>query len=147
MGERRGAVGGLGCSLHEALDREVALFDAARDEIETAGNNAQHIVEVVRDAAGELADGFHLMHLPQMLFGRLAQIDLLDKLAIGRHELVARGGQRDKGLPRCDADEHPDHADQKKGGAGADLQKHAEGQRTRLAQRQQPVLFARHHID
>jgi len=43
----------------------VAFKTPARD-IERAHDDRQHIVEVVRDAAGQLTDRFHLLHLPQL---------------------------------------------------------------------------------
>ena len=39
-----------------------------------ADDHGQEVVEVVRDAAGELADGFHLLRLPDL---RLVGFDLL----------------------------------------------------------------------
>ena len=36
-------------------------------EVKTAHDDGEHIVEVVRDAAGELADGLHLLDLAELL--------------------------------------------------------------------------------
>ena len=44
-------------------------------QLKAAGDPRQHIVEIVRDAAGELSDGFHLLRLHQ-LFARLLQLQL-----------------------------------------------------------------------
>ncbi len=41
-----------------------------RQDFDGAGDDGQHIVEVMRDAAGQLADGLHLLGLPQLLVGR-----------------------------------------------------------------------------
>ena len=48
-----------------------------RNEIVRAHDHAQHIVEVVGDAAGELAQCFHLLRLPQLALDLLAPGDLL----------------------------------------------------------------------
>ena len=41
-------------------------------QLEVAEDDGQDVVEVVRDAAGELADGFHLLR-PEQRFARLLQ--------------------------------------------------------------------------
>ncbi len=38
------------------------------DELQVGGNNLQHVVEVVRDAARQVADGFELLHLTEAVF-------------------------------------------------------------------------------
>ena len=50
-----------------ALERQLAV----------ANDDVQQIIEIVRDPAGELADGFHLLRLPQLLLNAL----LLERLA------------------------------------------------------------------
>ena len=40
-----------------------------RDDVEAADDAGQHVVEVVGDAAGQLAHGLHLLALPQLLLG------------------------------------------------------------------------------
>ena len=40
--------------------------------VDVARDDGQKIVEVVRDAAGQLADRLHLLRLPKRLFGLLA---------------------------------------------------------------------------
>ena len=44
----------------------------ALGEFQPADDDRQHIVEVMGDAASQLAHGIHFLHLPQMLFGRFA---------------------------------------------------------------------------
>ena len=63
-GARHGARG-------EALHRCCSAPSAARAS-EVAHDGRQQIVEVVRDAAGELADRLHLLRLTQLLLGALA---------------------------------------------------------------------------
>ena len=71
---------------------------ALAQQIEIAHHRHQQIVEIVRDAAGELADGFHLLGLAQLLLRLLAgghgldQIgrSLLDALLEGRGQFGQR---------------------------------------------------------
>ena len=68
-------------ALEVAFDIGFAAAQAAAGDIETADHDRQHIVEVVRDAAGELADRFHLLALPQRFFG-------FQQLAGALHDLL-----------------------------------------------------------
>ena len=43
-----------------------------RREIDPADDDREHVVEVVRDAAGQLADGFHFLDLTKLRLGGLA---------------------------------------------------------------------------
>ena len=63
-----GAVGGRARAVQEALDRKVSALDPALHQLDAADDDAQHVVEVVRDPAGELTDGLHLLRLPQLTF-------------------------------------------------------------------------------
>ena len=49
---------------HEAIRARQVL-----QQMQIAGNNLQHIVEVMRDTARQLAHGFHLLRLAQGVFG------------------------------------------------------------------------------
>ena len=67
------AVGEIGAALR-ALDREahapsrlLVAVERGAEEIEVADDDAQHVVEVVRDAAGEPADGLELRGVQQAL--------------------------------------------------------------------------------
>ena len=63
---RRGGADHVG-DLHEIwpiLDRVAEYFDGA-------GDHGQNVVEIMRHAAGELADRFHLLRLPDLGFGGL----------------------------------------------------------------------------
>ena len=65
----------------------------APDRVEIAENDGEQIVEVVRDAAGELAHGFHLLRLEQR------RLRLLAKFRLGLQLLGARD-QSSQGLQR-----------------------------------------------
>ena len=52
-------------------------FDRVGEDLDRAGDDGQDIVEVMGDAAGELADGFHLLRLPDPVLGR----DLVGEVA------------------------------------------------------------------
>ena len=126
LGQHRGALGRAGRGVEEALDAEVALADAPRHQVVRADDDAEHVVEVVGDAAGELADRLHLLRLAQLAFDLFAPADLLDELHVGRHQLIARGCQRAERLPREARDQDAEQADQHKRDGDADLQQHAD---------------------
>ncbi|MDC4225205.1 MAG: hypothetical protein MPW15_13475 [Candidatus Manganitrophus sp.] len=67
FGERGRPPGGLFGRIYEAVQ-----FAAGRklieNEIEASGNRRQEIVEFVGDPAGELADRFQLMGVPELIF-------------------------------------------------------------------------------
>ena len=53
------------------------LRQAALQEFDVADDDGEQVVEIVGDAAGELANGLHLLGLPQSLLGLQALGDLL----------------------------------------------------------------------
>ena len=67
-----GALGGLARRIEQALDPRIVVADAAQRHVDIAEDDGEHVVEVVRDAAGQPADRFHLLRLAQRLLGRLA---------------------------------------------------------------------------
>ena len=56
------------------MDHDLAAraVEAAKSKVDAADDDREHVVEVVRDAAGQLADGFHLLDLAKLRLGRLA---------------------------------------------------------------------------
>ena len=52
------------------------LVERAGDDLEPADHRGEQIVEIVGDAAGELADRLHLLRLAERLLGALALADL-----------------------------------------------------------------------
>ena len=74
-GQRRGALGGAGDLLRRAAQMRFGA-EAFEKKFRVAGDDHQQIVEVVRDAAGEAADGFHLLRLAQLLLERAALGDV-----------------------------------------------------------------------
>ena len=69
LDQRGGAPAALLGARQIFFDFDVALGEAPRREIEAADDNGEHVVEVVRDAAGQLTDRFHLAGLAQRLLG------------------------------------------------------------------------------
>src|SRR5207253_3790136 len=67
---------------------EVPARAAPPERTKAAGDDLQKIVEVVRDAARQLPDRFHLLRLPECGFDFLAFFDLYAKLGIGCGELA-----------------------------------------------------------
>ncbi len=63
-------------------------------QVEIADDDEQQVVEVVRQSAGQLADGFHLLRLQQLLFAlpKRRAGDLLPGLA--QPAVFLRGAQR-----------------------------------------------------
>ena len=73
---RRVKRGGAGRAFHRIVEMiehfAPRTVQAAAGEVDAADDDRQHVVEVVRDAAGQLADRFHLLDLAQLRFRRLA---------------------------------------------------------------------------
>ncbi len=77
--QARRAVGVL-LDLHDVLEGRIGRLVRVEQEVGRHHDGGQHVVEVVRDAAGELADGLHLLRLRELRFerpllGGLQQID------------------------------------------------------------------------
>ena len=77
--QARGAVGVL-LDLHDVAERGIGRLVRVEQEVGRHHDGGEHVVEVVRDAAGELADGVHLLHLRDLLlqiahFRRLDRVD------------------------------------------------------------------------
>ena len=53
--------------------------DLAERQLGVAGNRRQRVVEIVGDAAGEPADRFHLLRLPQLILEQPAVGDVLHR--------------------------------------------------------------------
>jgi hypothetical protein len=67
----------------------------------------------VRDAAGQLSDGFHLLGLPQVAFHLFPLRDLLSKIAVGDGQFIADHGELRRCPTRGGHAQKADHADQK----------------------------------
>ena len=72
--------GGVLLDLHDVLERRIGRLVRVQQEVVRHHDGGQHVVEVVRDAAGELADHLHLLRLVDLVlqrapFGGLQQID------------------------------------------------------------------------
>ena len=93
--QRCGAVGGIGCIVDMADDPGIALAaQPPLGQIERAGDDCQHIVEVMRDAAGKMPDRIELFRLVQPGLGNLALCDLLFQLrGAFCHQIVQPGIQ------------------------------------------------------
>ena len=63
--QARGAVGVL-LDLHDVREGRVGRPVVGEQEVGEADDRLQHVVEVVRDAAGELADRLHLLGLREL---------------------------------------------------------------------------------
>ena len=77
---QRRRAGGVLLDLHDVLERRIGRLVGVEQEIVGHHDRGQHVVEVVRDAAGELADHVHLLRLVDLVlqrapFGRLQHVD------------------------------------------------------------------------
>ena len=110
--QRGGAVGVLP-DLDDVLERRVGRLVRVHQEVRRHHDGAEHVVEVVRDAAGELADQLHLLLLVELvlqaaLLGGLQRIDdgglviavLLDRC--GEKACEAFAGAFERGIDRID---------------------------------------------
>src|SRR5437763_16095635 len=69
------------CALHGEVsvtaDSGVTVgAETALDRLDIADNDSEKVVEIMRDAAGELTERFHLVRLPERLFRSRALMDL-----------------------------------------------------------------------
>ena len=77
---QRRRTGGVLLDLHDVLERRIGRLVRVQQEVVGHHDGRQHVVEVVRDAAGELADHVHLLRLVDLVFqraplGGLQQVD------------------------------------------------------------------------
>ena len=86
LGQRRAALGALDRAVDQAQQRRIVGQSFAQ-QLEIAEDRHQQIVEVVRDAAGQLAEALQLLHLVHLRQRRLALaralLDALLQLGIG----------------------------------------------------------------
>ena len=75
--QRRGALCRLLDRLHVRPLAGLARVEAAEQEAAVHGDDGQEVVEVVRDAAGEAADGVELLRLVEALLELLAVADVV----------------------------------------------------------------------
>ena len=102
--------GQLGGALHGLGDRvdvaPAALFRqfAAAQEVGRGADDGQEIVEIVRHAAGQLADRFHLLRLPQrfLALAALGDVDGLRHRADDGAVLVAQRAHREVEIALAD---------------------------------------------
>ena len=71
-----GQGGSAGRALHRIVevhhDLPARAVQAPQGKVDAADDDCEHVVEVVGDAAGQLADRFHLLHLAELGFGGFA---------------------------------------------------------------------------
>ena len=82
-GQRRGARGPVDRVLYQALVARVGLGHPTRQEVEATDDHREQVVEVMRDAASEAADGLHLLRLAQLFFDAGALCHLAFELRRG----------------------------------------------------------------
>ena len=80
LGEIRAARGRIVDHPRDGRKLRLVLHGIGQN-LDRAGDDGEEVIEIMRDAAGELADGFHFLGLPDPLLGR----DLVGEIA---HEPV-----------------------------------------------------------
>ena len=80
------ALGALRGAVDQAF-RDGIVRQPLAQKLEIAQHRGQQVVEVVRHAAGELADRFQLLQLAQLVLGAVALGDLRKQLVMGMLEL------------------------------------------------------------
>ncbi len=77
--QRGAAIGRFADQLGDGRKRRVVLHGVGED-LDRARDHGEHVVEFVRDAAGELADRLHLLGLDELLLGGALLGDVLDEI-------------------------------------------------------------------
>ena len=109
--ERQQLLGEVGAARRRFVDHlrdggELRLaLDGVGQDFDRSGDHGQDVVEVVRDAAGELAHGLHLFGLPDPLLGGNSVGKIADERI--ENEAIARPQRGDAQLGR-DLRIHPD---------------------------------------
>ena len=146
LGQGGGTFGGSYRRVDETPDIEFVGLHAPPHEIERADDNAKHVVEVVGDAAAELADSVHLLRLAKLGLDGLPLVYLQQQVGIGSRELRIGGvDRRDRSIGKID-DQNADAADQQEhdDGSKAEVERQRAGGDFPL--RQQPLLGPLHRL-
>src|SRR5262249_35608068 len=69
---RTSGAGRVLLDLHDVLERRIGRLVRVQQEVVGHHDGREHVVEVVRDAAGELADHLHLLRLVDLVLQRTA---------------------------------------------------------------------------
>ena len=87
-----GQGGGAGRALHRIVEVHHHLapraVEAAQGKVDAADDDGEHVVEVVGDAAGQLADRLHLLDLAELGLGGLALGGLCLERLVGFPQLL-----------------------------------------------------------
>ena len=119
----------------------------APDDLQRSGDDRQHVVEVVGDAAGELAHRLHLLRLPELRLDLFALLRLFLQLLVGQGELIVGLRQLAEGAPREIADHGGHGADQQENHEGADLDQRDRSRRLGAPVCHELVFRRRHRHD
>ena len=110
--QRGAALGSLDRAVDQAA-RRVVVAQPFAQQLQVAEHGRQQVVEIVRDAAGELADRLHLLRLAEGLFELDAVLDLgRDPFLQGLVQALQRmlrlpSAHRDRRLIRGDLEQEP----------------------------------------
>ena len=101
----------VAASIRRSPSAPAVCRQPAPEPLETAQNHLQQVVEVVRHAAGELADRLHLLRLAQRFLDLFALLDLRLQRLVGRGQLLGAASQFliDAALRKVGHAQHRDH--------------------------------------
>jgi hypothetical protein len=88
-GEGGGAGRAFHCVIEVIEDFAFRAVESPASEIDPTDHDGEHVVEVVGDAAGELADRFHLLDLAKLGFGCLALFGFRLQRLVGFDQLLS----------------------------------------------------------
>ena len=81
-------------AFHRILDKPcVVALVAPAQQVEVADDDRQHVVEVMRQATGEMSQGFHFLCLAKLVLQLFPVLRGYDQLRMGHPEIAERAGQ------------------------------------------------------
>ena len=103
-----GGAGRILLDLHNVLERRVGRLMRVQQEIVGHHDGREHVVEVVGDAAGELADHLHLLRLVDLVLQRaaLGGLEHVDDRGFGLALVLLDGGDEELAEPLLGAVQH-----------------------------------------
>ncbi len=113
--ELRAALGPFDGIVQEPEDVGITGFQSLSGDIQRADHHRQHVVEVVRDPSGQLADGFHFLRLTQLQLDRFALVHFSLEAFMGSGEGGMTGldlAPSPRGLDNVERSE--DHSEEKR---------------------------------
>lgn len=87
--ERRRAIGAVHRRVDQRVEPPFVSAELAPQYVEARDDDAEHVVEVMRNAAGEMAERFELLRLAKLRFERAAFGRFSNEFVIGKLQVFA----------------------------------------------------------